>query len=85
MMVQVLEADERRVRRSSLQTGCRERSPRTAERHSQLVFMMESAVIDGCSLRDLQRTFMEVPPLPPHHPPPRCGAQLDSCSQQYDS
>lgn len=65
MMVQMLEADELRVRRGSLQTGCRERSPWTAERHSLLVFMMESAVIDGCSLRDLQRTFMEVPPPTP--------------------
>lgn len=58
MMVQVLEADEWRVRPSSLQTGFWEGEPQTPERDSLLVFMMESALIDGSSLRDLQSTFM---------------------------
>lgn len=58
MMVQVLEADERRVSLISLQTGCRERSLQTLERGSLLVFMMESALIDDSSLQDLQSTFM---------------------------
>lgn len=57
MTVQVLEADERSVRLSSLQTGCRERSPQTPQRDSLLVFMKKSALIDGSILRDLQATF----------------------------
>lgn len=42
MMVQVLEADECRVRLSSLQTGRRNREPQTPERKSLLVFRVES-------------------------------------------
>lgn len=88
MMVQVLEADERSVRLSSLQTGRRERPPQTPERDSLLALMVESALIDAPSLRDLQSTSTPLlKPLwkSPPRPLLRCGAQLDSCSQQYDS
>lgn len=71
MMVQVLEADERSVRLSSLQTGRRERPPQTPERDSLLALMVESALFDASSLQDLQSTF--TPLLKPlwKSPPPR--------------
>lgn len=81
--MQVLEADERRVRLSSLQTGCRERLPACISDGIRLDWWFQPAG-PAEHLHAVPQAIVEVPP---HHAPPlpRCEAQLDSCSQQYDS